>query len=272
MGLDMMETHKHKRLNVSLVIPAYNEERYLNAVLDSVVAQSIMPDEVIVVDNNSTDDTGAIAKSYKFVKLVKEAHQGKGYASHRGFLTAKGELIARIDADTVLQPNWVETALNYFDDHHEVAAITGKCYFYDFPAKRLLSALQAFAYQDLQGLISGAPTLWGSNMVIKKTAWNDVAANQAVPAINEDIDLSLKLHRSGYLVKRLTNLVASVSLLRGQHSLRRAYHYLKPWPKTYKDNGMRIKAYFIWVLKNIVLVTSIFMIIIYRLVPRSKSD
>jgi glycosyltransferase involved in cell wall biosynthesis len=161
-----MKTNKHKQLHVSIFIPAYNEERYLNIVLDSVAAQTTTPDEVIVVDNNSTDGTAAIARSYRFVKLVSEQQQGKGHASHRGFLTAQSELVARIDADTILEPDWIETALQYFSTHDEVAAITGKCYFYDYPTKRLLSALQAFAYQHLQGIISGTTTLWGSNMVV----------------------------------------------------------------------------------------------------------
>src|SRR5665213_984143 len=260
----------HKQLHVSLVIPAYNEERYIKAVLDSVAAQTTMPNEVIVVDNNSTDKTATIARSYRFVKVVHETQQGKGYARYEGFLSAKSELIATIDADTLLKPNWTETILQYFITHDEVAAITGKCYFYDFPMKRLLSALQTFAYQYLQGIISGTTTLWGSNMVVRKTVWDNVVANQPTPIINEDIDMSLKLHRAGYSIKRVPNLVAYVSLLRGQRSLKSVYRYLKPWPQTYVNNGMRTKSYFIWVLKNIVFITGLLMKNLQNLITKEK--
>jgi glycosyltransferase involved in cell wall biosynthesis len=262
----------HKQLHVSLVIPAYNEERYLKAVLDSVAAQTTMPNEVIVVDNNSTDGTAAVAKSYHFVRLIAETQQGIGPARHTGFLSAKSELIATIDADTLLEPNWVETVIQYFSVHDEVAAITGKCYFYDFPMKRLLSALQTFAYEYLQGIISGTTTLWGSNMVIRKSVWDDVIANQPIPVINEDIDMSLKIHRAGFSIKRLPNLVAHVSLLRGHRSLKRIYNYLRPWPQTYVNNGMRIKSCLIWILKNVVFITGLLMMPLRYLTLKDKSN
>jgi len=260
----------HKQLHVSLVIPAYNEERYLKAVLDSIVAQTTMPNEVIVVDNNSTDKTASIARSYQFVKLVQEKQQGKGYARYKGFKLAESELIATIDADTVIAQDWIEKLVRYFGENDKVAAITGKCYFYDFPLKRLMSALQAFVYEYLQGFIAGTTILWGSNMALRKTVWEDAIANMPTPFINEDIDMSLKLYQAGYSIKRLTNLVASVSLLRGQYSPKTIYSYLKPWPQTYLDNGLRIKSYFIWALKNVVFITGLLMTALYYLGVKSK--
>ena len=54
------------KLTLSIVIPVFNEQRYIKACLDSIAAQTVKPDEVIVVDNNSTDKTVQIAKKYKF--------------------------------------------------------------------------------------------------------------------------------------------------------------------------------------------------------------
>ncbi len=267
-----MDTYKQEQLHVSLVIPAYNDERYLRAALDSVAAQTILPDEVIVVDNNSTDGTAAVAVSYPFVRLIRETQQGVGFASHAGFLAAKYELIARIDADTVLEPNWVETALQYFADHDGVAAITGKCDFYDFPLKRLLWAGHTFAYEYLQGVIAGTSTLWGSNMVVRKSAWDAAVSKQPVPSINEDIDMSLKLHSQGYSIKRLPSLVAHVSLLRGQYSPKYTYNYLKPWPQTYVHNGQIIRSYLIRSLKNIIFITGLFIMPLHYLLRRAKTS
>src|SRR5687767_1835934 len=95
------------RLRVSLVIPAYNEESHLRACLDAVAAQTVRPFEVIVVDNNSTDTTVAIARSYSFVAVMHESQQGIVYARNAGFNAARGDIIARIDADTHLSPNWI---------------------------------------------------------------------------------------------------------------------------------------------------------------------
>src|SRR5437868_10767389 len=105
----------NKPLTLSIVIPAYNEENYLKACLDSVAKQSLKPDEVIVVDNNSTDRTVEIAKRYKFVKVLYEKRQHQVFAQATGFNAAKGEILGRIDADSILSPDWAKKIIAAFD-------------------------------------------------------------------------------------------------------------------------------------------------------------
>ena len=252
-----MYTYKHKQLHVSLVIPAYNDERYLKTALDSIANQTLMPDEVIVVDNNSTDGTAALVKSYPFVRLISEKRQGVGFANHRGFMAAKNELIGRIDTDSVLEPNWVETAVQYFDLHDDVAAITGKCYFYDYPLRRAFSAYHAFFQNYAQSLIAGTTMLWASNMVVRKSVWDEVIAKQPIQTIHEDIDMSLKIKKAGYSIKRLPNLVASVSLIREQTSLAYIWEYCMIWSDTYVNNKQIIRSYLIRGLAIIIFILSL---------------
>jgi glycosyltransferase involved in cell wall biosynthesis len=96
-----------KALTVSIVIPVYNEQHHLKACLDSITEQSILPNEVIVVDNNSTDESINIARSYPFVRVVKELQQGVMWGRNAGFDAAKYDLIGRIDADTQLPDDWI---------------------------------------------------------------------------------------------------------------------------------------------------------------------
>jgi len=257
-----MDTYKHKQLHVSLVIPAYNDERYLKVALDSVAKQTLMPDEVIVVDNGSSDGTAAVALSHPFVKLIKEGRSGVGFASHAGFLAAKNELIARIDTDSVLAPNWVETAARYFELHDDVAAISGKCYFYDYPMRRATSSFHALFQHYLQSFIAGTNMLWASNMVIRKSVWDSVIADQTIPVIHEDIDMSLKLHKAGYSIKRLRKLVASVSLIRNQTSLSYIWEYAMIWPDTYTKNQQIIKSYLIRILATLLFILGLPLVFI----------
>nr|MDQ2973765.1 glycosyltransferase [bacterium] len=67
-------------MTLSLVIPVYNEEYNIKRCLTAIAGQTIMPDEVIVVDNNCVDKTIEIAKSFGFVTVVKEPKQGRTYA------------------------------------------------------------------------------------------------------------------------------------------------------------------------------------------------
>src|SRR5579885_2998873 len=111
-------------LTLSIVIPVYNEEHHIKACLDAIATQTVKPDEVIVVDNNCTDNTVKIAKTYSFVKVVPEPVQGRTAARNCGFNTATCDIIGRIDADSILLPNWVERVLVDFSDP-TVSGVTG---------------------------------------------------------------------------------------------------------------------------------------------------
>src|SRR5215218_5513436 len=113
-----------KSLRVSIVVPVYNEGAQLAACLEAIAAQRSVPYEVIVVDNNSTDDTIAVAKSFNFVKLLRESRQGVVHARNRGFDAARGQIIARIDADTVLPPGWTGQVQATFQNSG-VSAVSG---------------------------------------------------------------------------------------------------------------------------------------------------
>ncbi len=96
-----------KELSVSIVIPVYNEEAHLKNCLDAIARQTVAPDEVIVVDNNSTDRSVEIAEKYSFVKVIKEAKQGRAHARNSGFNVATCDVIGRIDAHSLFASDWV---------------------------------------------------------------------------------------------------------------------------------------------------------------------
>ncbi len=236
-----------KALSLSIVIPVYNEASSLPQCLKAIAAQTLKPDEVIVVDNNSTDRTVEVTAQYKFVTLINEKQQGVQFVARAGFDEAKSEIICRIDADTRLPENWLAQVQDYFLSHESVAAVTGDCYFYDFPFKRTFRIIHHLVYYSLQKAISGTEILWGSNMAIRKTAWQAVKSDcLAIP--KEDIDLSLHLQDKGYKIKRLPELVAGVSLLHGNVSPINIVVYLWPWPKTYWVNNRYPQAILIGVL------------------------
>src|SRR6266446_10756886 len=98
----------NKSLTLTIVIPVFNEQDHLAACLRAIGVQTIRPDEVIVVDNNSTDDSAEIAQQFPFVRLVREKQQGVLFAKNKGFKSAKSDIIGRIDADTILPQRWVQ--------------------------------------------------------------------------------------------------------------------------------------------------------------------
>jgi len=98
-------------IDFSVVIPAYNESNYLEPTLRSIRAQDYRGNiELIVVDNNSSDDTSEVARRYADVVLHYAERQGASAARQHGAVHAKGAAIAFIDADTQMSPNLLTEA------------------------------------------------------------------------------------------------------------------------------------------------------------------
>lgn len=112
----------------SVIIPAYNSAASLAVSIDSALAQTRAPLEVIVVDDGSTDDTAAVIASYgdKVVHL-SQANAGQGAARNTGLAQARGEFIALLDADDYWEPAFIERMEDFLDAHPQ--AVAASCAF-----------------------------------------------------------------------------------------------------------------------------------------------
>lgn len=180
-------------LTFSLIIPVYNEERHIKACLDAVANQTVLPDEVIVVDNNCSDRTIDIANRYDFVTVVKEPQQGRAFARNKGFDSATGDIIGRIDADSELVSDWVEVVKKHFTDDDELYGLTGLAYTPIIPnVRRFRSTLVSRTYYWYVHALFGTITTWGATMAVRKEAWSAVKNHvNTSKIIHEDQDISL---------------------------------------------------------------------------------
>jgi len=101
---------------VSVVIPAYNASRYLGPAIESVLAQTVAPAEVVVVDDGSTDDTAAVGARYPGVTVLTQANAGAGVARNHGVAATTAPLVAFLDADDLWLPNKLERQLEELAD------------------------------------------------------------------------------------------------------------------------------------------------------------
>lgn len=185
-------------MKISIVIPAYNEEERIKDCLDSLMKQTRIPDEIIVVDNNSTDQTGKIARKYKGVKVVLEKEQGIIPARNTGFDSASGDIIARCDADTILPSNFAENIVKDFETNSEAVGVSMPVTFYDMPVVRRLKKLY-YPYMFIPKIILGYYTLVGPGMAVRKEIWKKVRRELCRDAreVHEDVDVSMHIVKHG---------------------------------------------------------------------------
>ena len=99
-------------MKVSIVVPVYNSEKTIRKCLNSLMEQTYDDCEIIVVDNNSTDNTKKIVREFDKIKCVFEPVPGRGAARNTGEKHTDGEIIVMTDSDCVAYPNWVSELVN----------------------------------------------------------------------------------------------------------------------------------------------------------------
>lgn len=193
-------------MKLSFVIPAYNEENVLGQCLDSVIEQSRKYPglvEIVVVNNASTDRTKSIARAYGGVRTVDEPRKGIVWARRAGFLAAQGELIANIDADTMLTPGWLRTVFDEFSGHPNLVALSGPFTYYDlsWPPRlfvRIFYYLVFLLYLINRFVLGVGSMLQGGNFIVKRTALEAIGGyDTTIEFYGEDADLARRLHRVG---------------------------------------------------------------------------
>lgn len=128
-------------MNYYLVIPAHNEATLINLTLQSLVSQTVLPKKIVVVNDNSTDDTEAVvnafAKAHPYISLVNKKSTAVHLpgskviqAFNTGFETLDEEydVIMKIDADLIFPTNYLETLTRHFTSDPEIGMVGGFCY------------------------------------------------------------------------------------------------------------------------------------------------
>ena len=231
---------------VSVVIPARNDAPALDRCLRALRAQHVAPLEIVVVDNASTDATAQVARDHG-ARVVTEPRVGIPQAAAAGYDAARGDIIARLDADSLPPPTWVGTVRTLLGDAGPDAhAVTGVGRFYEWPrAGGFAAAVYLGAYYLLCTAALGHPPLWGSNMAVRASAWRRVRArvHRDDAEVHDDLDLAFALGpgRRIALCRSLRVGVSGRSIVgwwqlrrrfaRAFRTLGRNWSHLPPWQR-----------------------------------------
>ncbi|MFH1990288.1 MAG: glycosyltransferase family 2 protein [Patescibacteria group bacterium] len=242
-------------MKLSFVIPAYNEEDLIGECLNSVLKQAVNRPgeiEVIVVNNASTDGTGEVASSFSGVIVIDEPKKGLVNARHAGFLASKGDLIANIDADTILTPGWVDKVLKAFLGNPNLVALSGPHIFHDLSRTfnlwvRLFYGIAFTSYLLNRFVFRAGSMLQGGNFIVKRAALEKIGGyNLKFDFYGEDSDIAMRLHPLGDVKftfslpiyvsgRRIAVEGALITVWRYGINYFWAIFFKKPFTKTYLD-------------------------------------
>ncbi|TFV82520.1 glycosyltransferase family 2 protein [Microbacterium sp. dk485] len=185
---------------IAVVIPCRNDAPYLEECLQALAAQTRRPDEVIVVDNVSTDDSADVARRHG-ARVITEPLVGIWPAAARGYDEARGfDLIARLDADSRPHRDWVARIAQAFAADPDLGVLTGGSEFYGAtPLVRYLGDhwyIGGGTFWVKQWL--GVPLVFGSNFAMRSRVWERVRdqVERTNPIIHDDLDLTIHLRPS----------------------------------------------------------------------------
>jgi cellulose synthase/poly-beta-1,6-N-acetylglucosamine synthase-like glycosyltransferase len=197
---------------LTVIVPAYNEAETLAETLRSLREQTVVPDEIIVVDDCSTDGTGEVARSCG-VRVVRPPRNTGSKAGAQSFALneVETELVMAVDADTTLAPDAIELMLGAFDDN-EVAAACG----FVLPRRvrtvwergRYVEYMLAFSFFKRVQEHYGKPLISSGCFSIYRTLELRVVGGWSTRTMAEDMDLTWTLYREGHKVRFLPEAIS----------------------------------------------------------------
>ena len=198
---DSMNTHTY---TVSAVIPAYNCQDYIKRCINSVLAQTQLPDEIIVVNDGSTDKTLEILDEYiDKITVITQPNSGEGAARNTGIRSAKSDFIAFLDSDDEWLPDYIQTQMQILENNHDLVWVAGnfkKCLCSqqrqapDYPAQKFINLLGSKEYFDSYFIAFINKAHGCSNtMVVSRKVLIETGMFKEGLKIGADIDMWLRI-------------------------------------------------------------------------------
>ena len=221
--LDKFEKKEHEKPKVSIILPARNEEKFIEKCLSSLIKQDYNNYEIITINDSSNDSTGDIIKKYskKFPKVISvdakpkpDGWIGKNWACIEGYKKASGDLLLFTDADTVHTSSVISLAVSHLLSLElDALTVIPRMLCLDKITKITLPMISTFLHTRFSALrvndtSKGTGYFFGSFFIIKKSTYDSVGTHEGVKGeLVEDGALGRKVKESGFKMR----------MVRGEH-------------------------------------------------------
>ena len=193
---------------VSVVIPCFNQARFLAAAVRSVQSQHGVILDTIVVDDGSTDETAAVAKSCGADTILRQRNQGLSAARNAGLEIASGEYVVFLDADDELMPDVLSQQIAVLRDRPDAACVAGRCRLIDAAGNDLLTAIRSIAGDDLYAELLVKNFIWTpGSVVFRRSSIASIGGFDTDVSPAADYGVYLRFARDGLLVVTSVDVV-----------------------------------------------------------------
>ncbi len=194
-------------MDITLIIPAYNEEHYIGATLAAAQkAGKGRFKEIMVVDNASTDNTAEVARQ-NGARVIFQSQKGLTHARQAGYESVSSELIAFIDADTLITAQWLDIAERVFTERDDAVSISGPRQYFGTTWWRcwILNAMWGMAPIAYRAV---GCMLLGGNFIVRRSAIRQIGGfDTQIEFYGEDTDLARRLSKIGKTIFRMDFVV-----------------------------------------------------------------
>jgi glycosyltransferase involved in cell wall biosynthesis len=191
-------------MTITAIVCAFNEAHHLPACLFSLLSQTRPPDESLVVNNASTDDTGVLARQVPQVRVIDEPIKGLVVARERGRREARGDVVAFVDADCRAPIFWLERVEHHLASPDGPVCVTGPYRFYDWDwrGRTLLRMYDVAVAPPTHFLVHHAfqigAILYGGNFAVRQQALASIGGfDRSIEFHGEDTNLGRRLTKIG---------------------------------------------------------------------------
>ena len=201
---DLNSDPREEKPLVTMIVPAYNEEKAIGKTIEALLKLSYINKEIIIVNDGSTDATLKVAKKYannNLVRIVSKQNAGKWSALNEGVKVAKGEFVVCIDADTLLDPDALSHLTKHFKDP-KIAAVAGNVKVGN--RRNLLTKLQALEYivginlhRRSEAFLQNVTVVPGPIGAFRASVLKEIHLFEG-DTFAEDADITLKILKAGY--------------------------------------------------------------------------
>ena len=196
---------------VSVVIPAYNAERFLGEAIESVLAQTYSPVELIVVDDGSTDRTAEVAATYNEATVITQENSGPSTARNRGALTASGEFLAFHDSDDAMTPDKLAVQAGHLLDNPGVGCVLAEQELLVEPGAELPFWAEGSKVPTMMPPrppeLADEPDVHPMTMVVRRETFERVGPFDESMRAAEDFDWMLRAAEEGVEIARLSKVL-----------------------------------------------------------------